>query len=72
MKNFKTFMMKRKREDYLPPDYYIKLLKTYSFSGITDIEIFDKLSEQKKSYPIKDELPLEYVKINEHKKYLEK
>ncbi len=43
MKNFKTFMMKRKREDYLPPDYYIKLLKTYSFSGITDIEIFDNV-----------------------------
>ena len=40
--------------------------------GWRDIELFDKLSEQKKSYLIKDELPLEYVKINEHKKYLEK
>lgn len=43
MKNFKNLMMCRKREDYLPPDYYIKLLKTYSFSGATDIEIFDNI-----------------------------
>ena len=43
MKNFKNLMMYRKREDYLPPDYYIKLLKTYSFSGATDIEIFDNI-----------------------------
>lgn len=52
MKNFKNLMMSRRREDYLPPDYYIKLLKTYSFSGATDIEIFDNILKNL-SFPLK-------------------
>ena len=43
MKNIREIMNKRKHEDYLPPDYYIKLLKTYSFSGKTDIELFKEV-----------------------------
>ncbi|MBE6447959.1 MAG: methyltransferase domain-containing protein [Alphaproteobacteria bacterium] len=43
MKDIREIMKKRKHEEYLPPDYYIQLLKTYSFSGKTDIELFKEI-----------------------------
>ncbi len=40
--------------------------------GWRDKKTFDKLSEEKMTYPTSKEIPLEWIRINEYKKYMQK